>query len=169
MTTTGVKLNMANPFHASLKASFHAYRDDLTYEGEDAATSLAGCWDKGRDWLYALLRGEIRFPVTMLPEWIRVTGDYTPLEWICEQVGVVMVRVIPGTTSAGPAAVMVCELGELMKRTAESEADGQIDAEELHDIDALTDRVVAAVYAHRERVRRMAAQGERVTRLADAG
>jgi hypothetical protein len=167
MALAGVKVNMANPFHAALKTGFHAYRDDITSEDEDAATSLAGCWDNGRDWLYAILRGEIRFPATMLPDWIRVTGDYSALHWICDQVDVIPVR-MRNLPAGQNTANVVQEFGRYLQEVAEDDADGEITNDEAIRIRKRGETAIAAIIAEVEHCERRAAQGGRATQLADA-
>ena len=153
-----------NPLHSALKAGYEAYRTHLADDGEDAAMSLGSVFDKSRDWIYAVLRGEISFRLIDLPAWIRATGDYTALEWVCAQVGVIPVRV-PECSALGCTAATVREFAGYLEGVSSAHADGRVTQIEAAMIRKRGEAAIAAIHAEMAHCEK-AASGPRS--LADA-
>lgn len=142
----GARGGKRNPLHTALRPGYDAYRTHVADDGEDAATSLGSVFDKSRDWIYAVLRGEISFRLADLPQWIRATGDYTALEWVCSQVGVIAIR-MPECSALGCTAQTVREFAAYLDGVATAHADGRITQVEAAIIRKRGEAAIAAIHA----------------------
>ena len=154
----------SNSFLDCLKAGYEAYKQHHGDEEGGAADVLADVFHHTRDWTYAVLKGRTQFRAIDLPVWIRETGDYSALEWICEQVGVIPVR-IPKAGNVANTAHTVTEFGEFLGEMGKALADGNITHDEAARIRTEGQQAIAAILANIEECEKAAKSSPRVTRL----
>lgn len=143
MTTNRKK---PDPLHLALKAGYDAYRADVCGDGEDSARSLGEAFGRCRDWVYDVIKGSTSFRLIDLPQWIKATGDYHALEWVCKQVGVIPVR-LPDCSGVGCTAITVRQFAGYLESISAAHEDGRVTMEEARQIREHGEAAIAAILA----------------------
>jgi len=147
----------AGILHKSLPAALRADFKHAQHEHAMSADSLAVEFDKSREWVYQVIRGEIAFSLVYLRRWCELAGGQNLARYLADQMGLLYV---PKPDHA-PGSVV--ELTDVMRSNNDSVVacvevfgDGRITPDELpraYEAIALLDQAIESKLGLKETIK----------------
>lgn len=163
----GKTMKRGEPLHAALKRDFEMGKANHGISAE----SVGSDFDLGPDAIYKLCSegaGKLPREMKTIIAWHYSTGGFEAAKWVAAEMGCILIANPKGGQGNARLGDLCSELGDILRKHDECEADGVWTADEFAEMDREIEELISAAHAYREEKRRQVQTSGRALSLKAA-